>query len=106
MELFNPNFGVYFLYLTLITSIFFLTGGFISRFVYKDKYVHFRIFLNLIIGYLFWIVLTAFYFTKGNSVFLIIPIGILFFIVDLLSINILLSITLYQKKIKHTISFK
>lgn len=78
MDIFNPNFVLYFLFLFCLTTFTFFTGGFISRILYVSKTVHLRIFINLLIGFVFWIILTAFYFTKGNSIFLIFPVGFLF----------------------------
>lgn len=79
MELFNPNFVVYFIYLLIFTLMIFITGGIVSRILYVGNSVHVRVFMNLTVGYLFWILLTALYFTKGNTVFLIIPIGFIFY---------------------------
>lgn len=80
MQLFNPDFALYFLFLFIITFILFATGGIISRFLYSSKSIHFRVFLNLLIGYLFWITLTALYFTKGNSIFILLPVLFLLWI--------------------------
>jgi len=80
MQLFNPNFIVYFLVLIVFTLISFTTGAVISRFLYSSKSIHFRVFLNLLVGYLFWITLTAFFYTKGNTIFIIIPISVLLLI--------------------------
>lgn len=77
MQLFNPNFFVYFLFLYAITLISFVTGGIISHFLYSSKSSHFRVFLNLLIGYLFWITLTALFFTKGNTIFILVPVSVL-----------------------------
>ncbi len=77
MQLFNPDFGLYFLILVLLTVILYLTGGLVFGFLYLSESKYFRVFLNLLSGFIFWITLTALYFTKGNTIFIIIPVSIL-----------------------------
>lgn len=80
MKLFNPDFTVYFLFLLVLTLLTFVTGGIISYFIYKEGSKYFRVFINLLLGYLFWIIITAIYFTHGDTVLILIPISILFWV--------------------------